>query len=267
MSSWMKKLLLRTNLVFTSRYESTTEKYAVCMEYQLKWSGIMGLKTLIGVTNWPIIFYAMGTCTIFMFSYFSMFVQPQKFLYYLRCTFIFPLGVQVYVKTISIVMKSKSVKALNDYIMKIHADNENNPIKCKDLNRVIDLLAVLFKFFHYSYVLSCIVFMIQPLIAKFLFNKPLEPILPICLPFVDIDTVSGYFINVLFHTSCAVLTCYAVFAFDTQISIFCLHYYALHLIIVRDLEEIESEMRKQSSQGKLRSMMINIFKLHYDMIQ
>lgn len=267
MNKWLRIFLLKSNLLFTSNLEKPSEKYTECVAYQAKWAAVCGLRLLTGNVIWSLVIFALLLCTIFLSSFVFILLTDQKFLYYLRCTIIFSLGVQVYYKSISMCLTKSLTRDLIRVNIEFYKNNGDHPVKRKQLNEILDILGVFFKVFNYSYFLCFLGFIMQPVVVKYIFNKPLEPILPITLPFIDIHTLFGYSINAVFHFLCALFTAFATFAFDTMFCLFAMQYYAMHCNIIINLKDIEEQLENGTlkSEDAERSFMRKIYQEYFEM--
>lgn len=237
------------------------------IDYHNRKNSVIGLKPFSNKINYFVITFASSFGSLYITSSIQMILFEQlKLLLFVRAIVVLPFAIQLIYKSWLIVTNIKRFNALMEYLRIMYREQQENHSKRDILFFLIRRLFLLFKFLGVVYILTGLVFLLQPFIVKYVFNKKLYPILPALLHFTNIETAFGYCVNYFFHFMNTMYAVSGTWIFDTMFILFVMHYYILHKILIRNLYELEIlVMNPEEKQETINTLLVTIFQLHIRM--
>lgn len=123
------------------------------------------------------------------------------------------------------------------------------------LQRYIILTEYVFKYGIVVYALAMIAYIIRPL-AIYLFTREIVVILPMALPFVDDQTMSGYVILLIFHASSVVFSGIGSICIDYAFAMIIMNVHALPNLFDVSVKELNVEMNEKTTD-------VTVIKAHF----
>lgn len=124
-------------------------------------------------------------------------------------------------------------------------------------------------FFHVMttlYILSVFTFLPYPIYMYF-FKNEVVPIIPLYLPYVDDEQLSGYIILGTFHIIIFFLATLGVLACDFFMAIVIISTFIFAKLITWDLEQTDTEQSAKDSLRLVRGRFRNVLLMHQEMIK